>query len=112
MGELNINDIKEGMELAEDIVNFDGTILLKAGSIITERHLEALRMWGVTEGNIKGVERDSVNKSLLLSVDPEVVARIDQDLSDLFQKTDLNNPIISEIYRLVKERKLKGLAHE
>jgi hypothetical protein len=112
MGELNINDIKEGMELAEDIVNFDGTILLKAGYIITEKHLRALWMWGITEANIRGVEMDNLEEPPLPSVSPEVIRGIDQDLTNLFQKTDLNNPIIAEIYRLVKKWRLKGLSNE
>lgn len=112
MGELNINDIKEGMKLAEDIVNFDGTILLKAGSIITERHLRALWMWGITEANIRGVEMDNLEEPPLPTVDPEVIKGIDQDLTNLFQKTDLNNPIIAEICRLVKKWRLKGLSNE
>jgi len=112
MGELNINDIKEGMELAEDIVNFDGTILLKAGSMITERQLRALWMWGITEANIRGVEMDNLEEPPLPTVGPEVIKGIDQDLTNLFQKTDLSNPIIAEIYRLVKKWRLKGLSNE
>ena len=112
MGILNINDIKAGMELAENIVNFNETIVLKAGSIMTERHLEALRMWGITEANVKGVEKDGLDEPLQTALDPKVIARIDQDLRELFQKTDLSNPIITEIYRLGKKWRLKALTNE
>ena len=109
MGVLNINDIGEGMELAEDIVNFNGRMLLKAGFIITERHLQALRAWGIAEANIQGVEEDSLDEGSLAAVDPEVIARIDQDLTYLFQKTDLENPIVAEIYRLVRKKDIMRL---
>lgn len=109
---MNINDIKQGMELGENIVNFEGTILLKAGARITEKHLEALQMWGITEANIIGVEKDRLAEPSMPAVNPEVIARIDKELADHFQKTDLNNPIISEIYKLVKKMRLRRLTHE
>ena len=109
MGVLNINDIGEGMELAEDIVNLNGRILLKAGFIITERHIQALRAWGIAEANIRGVERDNLDEPSLAAVDPEEIARIDQDLTYLFRKTDSENPIVAEIYRLVRKREAMRL---
>jgi hypothetical protein len=109
MGVLNINDIGEGMELAEDIVNLNGRILLKAGFIITERHIQALRAWGIAEANIRGVERDNLDEPSLEAVDPEEIARIDQDLTYLFRKMDLENPIVAELYRLVRKREAMRL---
>lgn len=111
MGILNINDIKEGMELAEDIVNLNGMVVLKAGSIITERYIQALMAWGIAEANIRGVEKEGLGEPSLEAVDPEVIARIDKDLTYLFQKTDLENPIVAEIYRLVRKREAMR-AHE
>ena len=108
---LNINDIGEGMELAEDIFNLNGRILLKAGFIITQRHIQALRAWGIAEANIRGVERDNLDEPSLAAVDPEEIARIDQDLTYFFRKTDLENPIVAEIYRLVRRREAMR-AHE
>ena len=109
MGVLNINDIGEGMELAEDIVNLNGRILFKAGCTITERHIQALRAWGIAEANIRGVERDNSDEPSLAAVDPEEIARIDQDLTYLFRKTDLENPIVAELYRLVRKREAMRL---
>ncbi len=109
MGVLNINDIEEGMELAEDIVNLNGRILLKAGFIITERHIQALRAWGIAEANIRGVERDNLDEPSLEAVDPEEIARIDQDLTYLFRKMDLEDPIVAELYRLVRKREAMRL---
>ena len=109
MGTLNIKDIQEGMELEEDIVNFNGVVLLKAGSILSEKHLTAIRAWGITEANIKGIEKDALEEQSLEKVDPATVTKIDQNLKKLFKKTDLEDPIIDEIYRLVKKIKLQAL---
>jgi len=73
---------------------------------------DALRAWGIAEANIQGVEEDSLDEPSLEAVDPEAIARIDQDLTYLFQKTDLENPIVAEIYRLVRKREAMRLTHE
>jgi len=46
MGLLNINDLERGMELAEDVSNPWGMVLLKAGTIIDEKKLKAFKAWG------------------------------------------------------------------
>ena len=97
--------------MAEDVVNLNGMPLLKAGTILTDKHINALKMWGITEANIQGVEREALGESSPLNVAPEVLARIESGLNDFFQKTDLADPVISEIYRLIKKRKLEELGH-
>lgn len=110
MGTLNINDIEIGMELAEDVTNFNGTILLKVGAIITEKHLMAFKVWGITEANIEGVEESKFDE--LFAVDAETNAMMDQELAYIFQKNDMEDPVIAEIYRLVKKRRISLLTHE
>ncbi len=39
MGEIDIQDIVTGMEIAEDIYNINGALLIKAGTVLTEKHL-------------------------------------------------------------------------
>lgn len=110
MGTLNIDDIEIGMELAEDVTNFNGTILLKAGAIITEKYLMAFKVWGITEANIEGVEESNFDE--LFAVDAETNAMMDQELAYIFQKNDMEDSIIAEIYRLVKKRRISLLTHE
>jgi len=106
MGTLNINDIQIGMELAENVTNFNGTILLKAGAIITEKHLMALKAWGIREAKIEGIEESNMDEPALSAVDAEANAMIDHELAYIFQKNDMQNPVIAEIHRLVKKRKI------
>lgn len=112
MGILNIDDIEIGMELAEDVTNFNGTILLKVGTIITEKYLMAFKVWGITEANIEGVEESNFDEPDLSAVDAETNAMMDQELAYIFQKNDMEDPVIAEIYRLVKKRRISLLTHE
>ena len=108
MGLLNINDLERGMELAEDVSNPWGMVLLKAGTIIDEKKLKAFKAWGVTEASIKGEDQDDLDDPALAVIDEQTQERIEQELSYIFQKTDMGNPIVAEIYRLIKKRRLKS----
>ena len=112
MGILNINHIQEGMELAEDLVNFNGTVLLTVGSMITDRHLGAFRMWGITEANIKGVEDGCLEEIPLENIDPGVIENLETEMERRFRKTNRDDPVTAELYRLVKKRKLKDVTDE
>lgn len=112
MGVLHIQHIAPGMELAEDIVGFNGATLVKKGAVLTERHLNAFAMWGITEANIAGVDNDSVEEIPRGDVDPEIAQQIASELDRLFKKTDPEDPITAELYRIRKRSKLKALIHE
>ena len=53
MAILKLKDIKANMKVIDDVVNFKGAVLIKAGSTVTDKHLKALELWGITEANIE-----------------------------------------------------------
>ena len=60
MSVINLEDIKPGMTLVGEVRNRRGQVLLAGEIEITEKHLRVLRMWGVTEAEIEGVEREQL----------------------------------------------------
>lgn len=62
MGNLNISEIQSGMALAEPVTNFQGVMLLPKGTVLSDRHLNLLKSWGITGANIEGIERDEKSK--------------------------------------------------
>ncbi len=112
MGVLHIQNLQAGMELAEDIVNFNGTTLLKKGAVLTERHLNAFGMWGITEANIQGIDDENVREIDLDDISPAISQSILLELDRLFQKCNRNAPVIAELYRIRKKFKAKAFLHE
>ncbi len=112
MGVLHIQHIQPGMKLAEDIVGFNGVTLLRKGCVLTERHLNAFDMWGITEADISGVETVDLDAIDQDDIDPEIVRQMEGGLDRLFQKTDREDPVTAELYRIIKKIKLKALMHE
>jgi hypothetical protein len=112
MGVLNINDIQVGMVLEGDVINFQGTVLISAGATLTEKHLKALRAWGITEAKIVGISPADLEEKDLELVDEERRELVERELAYLFQKTNAEDPVMAEIYRLVMKRRLDRLWDE
>jgi len=112
MGILNISDIEAGMVLEEDVVNFQGTVLISAGAELTEKHLKALRAWGITEAKIVGISSTDLEEKSLDSVNEETRELVERELTYLFQKTNAEDPVMAELYRLAIKRRLQNLSNE
>ena len=54
MKTINTDELAPGMILAEDVHGPDGRLLLAASTILEQRHLRVLLVWGVTEALILG----------------------------------------------------------
>ncbi|MBW2339311.1 MAG: hypothetical protein JRF50_03035 [Deltaproteobacteria bacterium] len=106
MGVLYINDFKVGMVLAGDVKNRHGDILLPEGRPLTAKDILILKTWGITEADIKGIDRDKVEKSEMESLPPSVIASIEKEVAELFPEVS-DNPVMEEICRIARKFKLK-----
>ncbi len=111
MGRLNISDLKAGMVLAQAAKNKNGTVILAEGGKLTERHINAFRAWGVTEVDIKGIDSDQVVKEAMDALSNDVVESIERELDALFPPFE-DNPVMEEIYKIVKKMQLKQAANQ
>ena len=106
MGVLHINDLKEGMVLAENVKNRHADVLLPEGRHLTAKDILTLKTWGITEADVEGIDRDKVEKSEMESLPPSVIASIEKEVADLFPEVK-DNPVMQEIYRIARKFKLK-----
>ena len=104
MGLINLDNIESGMTLGRDIVNRNGLALLKAGEKITEKHLRILKMWGITEADIKGVDKEEILQKSAAEIDPRVLEEASAKVNEIFRHTDREHPFIEELIRLVTLR--------
>ena len=64
MGKVNIDSLKAGMVLAEDLFHADGRLLLSKGLKLASNHLRVLKIWGVAAAEIEGVSDGSRSPTL------------------------------------------------
>lgn len=115
MPKVKLRELQPGVQLAKDAMNTYGRLLLTAGVILEERHLEVLRTWGVVEVEIVGDESEGEDNDIdFASLPAELKSAINRQLQQQFKHCDLTHPMLKELalYRrslLVLEH-LKGVA--
>ncbi len=111
MGILNINDLKPGMVLAQAALNRHGTVILGEGSVLTEKHINSFKTWGVTEADIEGVDSEQVVKKEMEALSDDIVESIERELEEFFPPFEAN-PVMGEIYKIVKKIRLRQAANQ
>jgi len=106
MGVLNIDDLRGGMVLAENILNKHGNILIKKGNILSEQNVMILKAWGITQISVEGVDQKQVDQQQIQALPAEVVDSIEKELREFFPDYG-DNQVMKEIYRVVKKFWLK-----
>ncbi len=79
-------------------------VLLGAGVEISERHIQIFRSWGVPEVEVKGTDQETLNTQILLKLDADKRAQVEQELDRLFQHNDPHDPVIEELRRICLTR--------
>ena len=108
MGILHIDDLEEGLELAEDVMSPQGMKIAGQGDKVTAKHLKAFKAWGITEVNVQGSsenEAQTEGEETPKEVPQQIVV---QEIDHLFEKTNRNNPVIAELYDLALKKAMSG----
>ncbi len=109
MATINIDNIEEGMVLAEDVVDRFGNILLAAGNSVSEKTLRIFKMWGVTEASITGIAQEEVVAKEAAGVDPEMLRQAEEHMGELFHHCNKEDAVVKEIFRLSALRTARKL---
>jgi hypothetical protein len=107
MGKIGIENILPGMRLEADVLDMNGNVLIGKGSELTERHLKILKMWGVLEADIAGVDREEMLAQETAQLDPALLESAEARMNDLFRHADLTHPAVKELFRLATRRSMK-----
>ena len=94
--------LMEGDELAVDIKDVNGQLLLPAGQLLNNRSIELLRRRDIQTVTVKLDQ--TLDKDQYKKLKEEVIERIDHK----FRKVGAN-PVMQELHKLVIEYRLQGL---
>ena len=107
MGVVTIDNLTEGMVLADNINDRSGRLLLNAGTELTTKQLRMLRTWGVPEADIIGIDtQDGVSCCGFDEVEPERLRASEEQLRFLFRNVKPDCPVMGELFRLCLLRKV------
>ncbi len=93
---MRTGDVQVGMELTADVNDQNGRLLLRAGTVVSDRELRLFKMWGIAELDIAGPEDDSEGTPGAV-LDPELAAMYEPIARELFRHADLEHPIVEQL---------------
>jgi hypothetical protein len=99
---MRLAEIQPGMRLAKDVHDPHGQILIRAGVVLGERQIRALRSWGVTE---VGIVQDEDRTDSTIR-DPKAIAEIRRSIDIQFSLSNRDHPMIQALHALCLNRAL------
>jgi len=112
MGLVKINQISPGMSLAEDLRDSRGRFLLPNGADLTERNIRVLKMWGVIEANIRGVEAEDMEGAAAREIDPALMEAAERTVHGRFRYSGADDPVARELFRLATLRRAEQMQRQ
>lgn len=110
MAVIKLNKLKVGMKLAGDVEDINGRILLKTGVTINNNHLKIFKSWGIMEVDVQGAEKQDLESIDEKDLKPEILEKAKEEMTRIFDLTDLSHPVIKELFQLCTIRKAKSLS--
>ena len=109
MGKVNIDTLKPGMVLAEDLFHADGRLLLSKGLKLASNHLRVLKIWGIAAADIEGVS-DGSSPPALEEIDPAVLQQAEALTRKQFSHAHVDHPFLKELFRICTLRRAQRMA--
>ncbi|MEQ9400729.1 MAG: hypothetical protein RJQ04_16310 [Longimicrobiales bacterium] len=95
MAYLTVDQAQEGMVLSAPVTDRRGRLLIPAGKELSERHVDALRMWGVTHVEVEG---DSPAEEVDRDIDPETLSEAERIVSERFAGQKDAHPLLTALF--------------
>lgn len=110
MAVIPVDKARIGVVLAAPISDRRGRLLMPAGKTLSEKHLDALPMWGISHIEIEG--EDGLEEGLQEELAPWAVAQAGEEMAHRFLYADLTDPAMKELNALAVHRRALQLQRE
>lgn len=106
MAHVTADSARPGMVLAAPVLDRRGRLLIPEGCELTERHVQALKTWGVTSLQVEGDELEPEP----LDLDPSVLAGLRDEMRRRMGENDPEHPLIHALFEHTVRRQAERLA--
>ncbi len=107
MLKLRLDQLRPGMKLGQDVVNFSGQVLLYQGNPVQPKDIKNFKAWGILEVTVENTSMDPSDSFENNRIDAKLLVEAQSEISNLFRYSNLSHPVISELMRLSTLNKLK-----
>ena len=109
MPRVKLDAVIEGMTVAADVKNMDDMLLIPAGCVLSARHINILRTWGISEVQTEGEEQEAAT---LITIAPEILEKLEAELKNSFWQYDPKSPVQHEIFQLALRRRARAFLNQ
>ena len=102
MALVSVDHAEPGMVLAAAVTDRQGRLLIPEGKELSDRHVQALKTWGITHVEIDGGDDATEQFS---AADSESLEEATEALEDLFSRIDREHPFLARLYDYCLDRK-------
>ena len=96
-----VTDLKPGAKLSADVLDRGGRALLRAGAVLDEPQIRALKAWGIIEVT---TEDQGAAASREADMDPALLARLQAAEAPRFRHVSLEHPFVRVLFEKILER--------
>lgn len=105
MARVGIESLTAGLKLSKPVLNPNGVLLLRAGEILTAKHLEIFKTWGVREAEVVCEDGSEPGAATEVAAPPEILAAAEQEIGRRFRRAGVSgDPTMADIKRLATRR--------
>ncbi|KAF0192478.1 MAG: putative metal dependent phosphohydrolase [Gammaproteobacteria bacterium] len=100
MAAITADDLTPGMVLGADAKHANGSVLLRTGTTLSEKHIKTFRAWGIAAVEIEGVSSEEVRANALGDTSDAAIELARDIMNQRFRHTDQGHPLMAELLQL------------
>jgi hypothetical protein len=105
MGRVSLEALTPGLRLNKPVFNLHGLLLLKGGEILSAKHLEMLKTWGIREADVVQENGEELQIAPEAQIPREIWAAAEAEAARRFRRVDtMGDPVLREVRRIVTNR--------
>ena len=107
MSTISVEQAASGMVLAADVLDRRGRLLIPAGRALAQKHVDALRMWGVERIDVVG---DAPKRAANPEIPPAVLSQAREEVELLFRNAGGEHPFLEALKSVSTQRRARAQA--
>jgi len=107
MPKVKTEALRDGMVVATEVKNMDNMLLVAAGCVITEKHINIFSAWGISEVDVQACDGAEDAGDILQQLPPEMLKELTAELGTIFWEAIDISPVQEEAFKLALRRKAK-----
>jgi hypothetical protein len=105
MARVALESLTAGLKLSKPVFNLNGVLLLRAGEVLTAKHLEIFKTWGVREAEVVQADGTEPVASAEITAAPEILAAAEREIGRRFRRAGVpQDATMADIMRLATRR--------